>query len=387
MYRKIVGIVEAHKSFGIKFQLIVVLNIMVCVMSSASFFSLYAIGTKNCYILIFWGSVFIFSSLVLERSFRLSWYKRTLEISVYVYALLAMPLGFILMGSVTMPMVLYTNLAFFVLNLVATKTQRLIINPFMISFVFLFMLYEYYHPNYLYQVPTGAALIKYYLFVVPICQVAFVVLSLVIAKSYIGKQEMLTKKNDELESLMRIDALTGLFNKQYLNEQVKISMSFSRRMKASMAVLVIDIDFFKNYNDIYGHINGDKCLVRVAEILSKSAMRDSDIVFRFGGEEFVILLNNTGTDKAKAVAQRLKFNINNAKIEHQASKIASYLTVSIGVCTYNGEENMTPDTLLHRADSALYLAKNSGRNRCESADDSNFDEKMNSLDNLQLCNE
>ena len=169
-------------------------------------------------------------------------------------------------------------------------------------------------------------------------------------------------KNDMLEKLSMYDALTNIRNRRYFDETFEKTFSEIKRDKKSLAVLMIDIDFFKLYNDNYGHGQGDETLRKVAKALEKTIKRASDFVARYGGEEFVILLKDINKDGVEAVANNLLNAIRELKITHEFSKIENYVTVSIGASFYNSRSDVTKLELLLKADEALYNVKNSGRN-------------------------
>lgn len=169
-------------------------------------------------------------------------------------------------------------------------------------------------------------------------------------------------KNDMLEKLSMYDALTNIRNRRYFDETFEKTFSEIKRDKKSLAVLMIDIDFFKPYNDNYGHGQGDETLRKVAKALEKTIKRASDFVARYGGEEFVILLKDINKDGVEAVANNLLNAIRELKITHEFSKIENYVTVSIGVSYYNSSSDITKLELLLKADETLYNVKNSGRN-------------------------
>ena len=181
-------------------------------------------------------------------------------------------------------------------------------------------------------------------------------------KTLQDKQQQLLEKNTELEKQTRIDTLTNLYNKKYLNEQLKSYISISQRQHFPLSLIVADIDFFKDYNDYYGHIQGDQCLREIADTLKKCVGRTSDYIFRFGGEEFVILLPFTDVAGSIEVAERIINTINEKNIEHRTSKINDHITLSMGITTYNNEPNVCSDELIRQADKALYRMKQSGRN-------------------------
>lgn len=167
--------------------------------------------------------------------------------------------------------------------------------------------------------------------------------------------------SNELVRLSNEDALTGLYNRRYLNETIAIEWERAERSKEPISVVFVDIDYFKLYNDTYGHLQGDKALIRVAGVLRKHMRRTSDIAARYGGEEFVLLLPNTPSAGAQVVANNIMRAVDSLKIEHKTSNVAEHLTLSIGVATWAQEENMTMNKLIAQADAAVYQAKAEGR--------------------------
>ena len=169
-------------------------------------------------------------------------------------------------------------------------------------------------------------------------------------------------KNDMLEKLSMYDGLTNIRNRRFFDETFEKTFSEIKRDKKSLAVLMIDIDFFKPYNDNYGHGQGDETLRKVAKALEKTIKRASDFVARYGGEEFVILLKDIKKDGVEAVANNLLNAVRELKITHEFSKIENYVTISIGASFYNSSSDITKLELLLKADETLYNVKNSGRN-------------------------
>ena len=169
-------------------------------------------------------------------------------------------------------------------------------------------------------------------------------------------------KNDMLEKLSMYDGLTNIRNRRFFDETFEKTFNEIKRDKKSLAVLMIDIDFFKSYNDNYGHGQGDETLRKVAKALEKTIKRASDFVARYGGEEFVILLKGINKDGVETVANNLLNAVRELKITHEFSKIENYVTVSIGVSYYNSSSDITKLELLLKADETLYNVKNSGRN-------------------------
>ncbi len=165
-----------------------------------------------------------------------------------------------------------------------------------------------------------------------------------------------------LSRLARIDVLTSLRNRRALEEHLELVFNNARRVRGSVALLVVDIDLFKRYNDAYGHLAGDECLQRVAKELAKCATRPLDLVTRYGGEEFVIVLPDTPLHGALVTAEKVRAVVEDLAIGH-ADKALGHVTVSIGVGYSPNARDTDEKRLFEAADMALYEAKNRGRNR------------------------
>jgi diguanylate cyclase (GGDEF)-like protein len=159
------------------------------------------------------------------------------------------------------------------------------------------------------------------------------------------------------------DSLTGIYNRRYLDENITRTFQFLSRSLSYCSVMMVDIDYFKGYNDTYGHSQGDNCLKIVAKSLHDSITRSEDYVARYGGEEFAVILPNADADGAKVVAEKMLANIRNCNIPHETNKDNNFLTVSIGVVSGKVRYPFDAYKYLQRADEMLYLAKRSGRNR------------------------
>lgn len=177
----------------------------------------------------------------------------------------------------------------------------------------------------------------------------------------------LKKYRDILEKASSVDDLTGLANRRYLDEVFNIEWRRALRDNSSLSLIMIDIDSFKEYNDYYGHLAGDDCLRNVAVAIKSSLQRSGDFVSRYGGEEFLVILPSTPRKGAITVAENIRKKVESLEIEHMPSKICGHITVSCGVATAIPDENISPNTLLKLADSALYKAKGDGRNVVRSA--------------------
>jgi len=160
-----------------------------------------------------------------------------------------------------------------------------------------------------------------------------------------------------------IDPLTDIYNRRYLDENLKRVISTLSRSGAALSLMMLDIDYFKKYNDVYGHTKGDDCLKMVAEALKKSVTRMDDFVVRYGGEEFTVVLPNTGERGARLIADRILNNIRNLVIQHNTSDAADYVTISIGVVSGIVKHTYSADYWISQADKMLYKSKQEGRDR------------------------
>ncbi|WP_139411046.1 GGDEF domain-containing protein [Aeromonas veronii] len=165
----------------------------------------------------------------------------------------------------------------------------------------------------------------------------------------------------QLDQLAKQDPLTGVANRRHFNIELERALAHSQESGAPLSLILIDVDYFKRFNDHYGHQVGDMCLKEVAQALNRAVRTPSDLVARYGGEEFVLLLPNTARQAAASVAQRLQDGLASLQLEHLASDVASWVTVSQGIATLLPGESASQ--LLERADQALYRAKESGRNQ------------------------
>jgi diguanylate cyclase (GGDEF)-like protein len=174
-------------------------------------------------------------------------------------------------------------------------------------------------------------------------------------------QDKLLEVNRNLEGLALKDALTGLANRRQLDAFIVAEMGRARRSQTELALLMIDVDHFKPFNDRYGHLAGDECLRKVSAIITDNIKRPVDLAARYGGEEFAVVLPGTDYVGAFLVAEKIRRAVLRAEITHSDSPEGS-VTVSVGVCASNTASQVRPEDLIGAADKALYVAKASGRN-------------------------
>jgi diguanylate cyclase (GGDEF)-like protein/PAS domain S-box-containing protein len=173
---------------------------------------------------------------------------------------------------------------------------------------------------------------------------------------------------DHLRRLSLTDGLTGAFNRRAFDERLAEEWARAARSQTPLALLMFDVDHFKNYNDSLGHMAGDECLRQIVAALQHLFRRVSDHVSRYGGEEFIALLSQCGREPAQRAAESALETIRKLKLPHPASPVASYVTACVGVAVVVPHPSMEPSELVSRADAALYRAKNGGRDRVEIED-------------------
>ena len=175
--------------------------------------------------------------------------------------------------------------------------------------------------------------------------------------------QQLEAANQKLQELASIDSLTQIPNRRSFDEVLEREWQRLEREQAPLSLILCDIDFFKNYNDTYGHQSGDECLKKVAQILHQVAQRPGDLAARYGGEEFAVVLPNTDSVGAVYIAETILSSIRTKNLIHESSKISSYLTLSLGIATIIPQDSSSLKWLIAKADEALYRAKQTGRDR------------------------
>ncbi len=175
-------------------------------------------------------------------------------------------------------------------------------------------------------------------------------------------EEELVRLQRELEALSYKDGLTGVANRRMLDQVLAREWASAYRNQQPLSLILIDIDFFKEYNDHYGHVAGDDCLRRVAELLASAAARPRDLAARYGGEEFVLVLPETDAEAAMGVAERCRGLVLDEMIPHARSTAAGCLSISVGVGTVVPAEDASPEAFIAEVDRSLYRAKDEGRN-------------------------
>jgi len=177
----------------------------------------------------------------------------------------------------------------------------------------------------------------------------------------------LAKANRELDRLANIDGLTQIANRRKFETALRAEWQRLSREKLPLSMIIGDIDYFKQFNDLYGHQEGDNCLITIAQTLEHSLHRPADLVARLGGEEFILLLPNTHLAGCLQIAEGIRRRVSLLRIPHKGSACSPYVTMSLGVSSIVPNHKQLPDDLIAVADKALYMAKQNGRNRVETA--------------------
>lgn len=200
--------------------------------------------------------------------------------------------------------------------------------------------------------------------------IAILVISMYIFRSIQNnhtKLEIATKKlkkaNKKLENVSYTDSLTDLHNRRYFNMVYEKELKRAKRNNSYITFMMVDIDYFKQFNDTYGHVEGDYALKSVAKVLKDTLRRPSDFVFRLGGEEFGVLLSETDESSSARLAREICDAVRARELKHESSKVNEFVTISIGVVCCVADEALDDEMLISRADEMLYEAKDTGRDR------------------------
>ena len=171
-----------------------------------------------------------------------------------------------------------------------------------------------------------------------------------------------------MTDLANVDELTGLGNRRLVNKALQEEINRARRSGSELSVILMDVDYFKNYNDTYGHPAGDAVLQKLADIMQRATTRAGEVVARYGGEEFILVLPGASPSSALRTAERLRDLVVEERIPHETSQVSEFVTISQGVVTVTPDAELQPADLVNRADNALYQAKDAGRNTIMVAD-------------------
>jgi diguanylate cyclase (GGDEF)-like protein len=174
---------------------------------------------------------------------------------------------------------------------------------------------------------------------------------------------LLAQANETLKRMSLVDPLTGIANRRCMDEHLNQEWGRSQRTGEPVSFLFIDVDYFKKYNDSYGHQAGDRCLIEVARCIAEAVNRPGDLAARFGGEEFAVVLPMTDVEGALTVAESIMALMERRALPHRASDVSPHVTLSIGAASMIASPGMSPSSLVDLADAAVYRSKEQGRDQ------------------------
>lgn len=183
----------------------------------------------------------------------------------------------------------------------------------------------------------------------------------IVVAVFVVKQS--TRRYKYVSRLSIMDEVTGAYNRRYFDMVLEEEWKRSMREYTPVSLIMVDLDFFKAYNDKFGHQMGDICLYSISKIITGQLKRASDFIARYGGEEFAIVLPNTNAENARLLAERIRRSVEEARIQAANESVSSWVTISVGVATTTAEYNQSSSVLIKVADQAMYKSKQSGRNR------------------------
>jgi two-component system, cell cycle response regulator len=196
-----------------------------------------------------------------------------------------------------------------------------------------------------------------------------ILLNLLIDRVFRSQQRLkqsqleLQEANQALQRLANIDELTQIGNRRAFDQKFQEEWNRCIREQHPLTLIIGDVDYFKRFNDTYGHVMGDYCLIQVAQAIQRSVRRSGDFVARYGGEEFAVILPNTDVESGLKVAEAIQAEIYYLQIEHRASSVSAYVSISLGVASIVPNQHIDPSVLIGQSDRKLYCAKERGRNQ------------------------
>lgn len=309
---------------------------------------------------------FIFSEICLRLNYNKKAQRLYTNIILAFLAIIVIPLGVYISGSITSPSIIYVFVGISLISLLASNKLKIFLNSFIVIFCLSFIYMEFNYPSAInIEVPSYRENLEDWALVFIIILLFFNKLITSIRKLIEKNTNTIIKQKDELYVMSITDYLTKLYNKKYLYEILEDFVDKLNNFNESFILIALDIDHFKIFNDTYGHIEGDICLKNIASIFLESVTKDMGYVFRFGGEEFVIALNASSFDYGVSIINTIIDKLNKKCIENIYSPTSNRVTLSMGIVLFEKDDNLNYDVnyLLHHLDIVLYKAKENGRNQ------------------------
>ncbi len=308
-----------------------------------------------------WIGIVILTTALFIPAYRQQQVSIVHRIGIYSISFIVLPLSWLSSSGLASPAVTYAVTVLIMINYLSTGKERIFLNIAVTMLTILLVLAYYHHPDFFMQMTKKEQLIDW-LINIPLIFTFICIMLAIFEQSYEHERLNSEKHKKALEELSVTDPLTGLYNRIHLKEKMNTFYRAYRRTGLPFSIIIIDIDFFKNYNDTYGHVTGDKCLKDFSRIITSSLTRDTDWAYRYGGEEFMIVMGYTDINGAETVAKRIKDALEKEAIPHRESSVSQHLTVSMGI-SFIKETHSRQEDLINEADNALYYSKNNGRNR------------------------
>ncbi|MDC7126284.1 MAG: GGDEF domain-containing protein [Spirochaetales bacterium] len=310
-----------------------------------------------------WIMTFISSSLLMCLSLKSKNTKLLKRIGIYFGAFAIIPMAWIDSPGIQSSSILYSFLILIMINYLLVGIERIILTFLYtgenLSIIFLYLK----HPDFFKPLTIKQQNLDW-MISIPTIFFFTSILLITFERAYERERRKNESTSIILKKKSQTDYLTGLFNREHLSENWPRLLNLHRRRNDSISLIMFDIDFFKNYNDHYGHPMGDKCLVSFAHILESNTEREFDFAYRLGGEEFLIILGQTNKRGAVNVAKKIMKALENTAIPHEYSSVDKIVTATAGITTFVvGENEKSCEVLINEADQALYNGKNNGRNR------------------------
>ena len=314
-----------------------------------------------------WMIICLFCTILIIPAVQRKYLGIVHRIGIYCLVFVLLPGSWLASAGLVSPSILYSVLILILINYLCHGWERFFLNVGMILMHMALITLFYVHPEVFKSIDRHE---QYFDWIVnvPVLFVFIVMLLVTFEKAYEDERVMNEEKSAKLLRLSQTDPLTGLYNRSTMRERLDLLHSLYARTRIPYSLILIDTDFFKEYNDRYGHLKGDQCLSIVGEILGKRVVRDTDWAYRYGGDEFLVLLGFTDKQGACTVAELIQKDIQKAAISHKGAPGAARLTLSMGIATVHPEEK-SPYIVLNHADQALYCSKNGGRNMIRHFDD------------------
>ncbi len=308
-----------------------------------------------------WLTIALFSTVLMVMAYRRFHVPVIHRIGTYVISLILLPAGILASAGLVSPGIMYSFLILILINYLMYGWERIFLDIAVIIINMALIFLYHYSPD-VFKHLTPQEQFLDWITNVPIVSGFIVLLLIAFEKAYETERRMNVKNTETLKQLSVTDYLTGLYNRKHLDEKLKFLWDVYVRIGNTFSVIMMDIDFFKEYNDRYGHPAGDNCLKILGSILKKRIARNTDWPYRYGGEELLILLGFSDTEAANVVAKQIQEDILMAKIIHEDSPISNFLTVSMGIACVS-DTCKSPQEVIEQADKALYISKKNGRNR------------------------